>query len=250
MRYTTLMILLILHIPSLAQRFPNSYIDSAGTKKQARIEFLGMPHDYNNDERIAIADSGSVFRIVTADAIQEFSYNFGDHERYVSVVYRDKHLFMRVLQDGKHIKRLLWEGHKYFVEYSIDGMVVPHETADLKREWLSRVFAAYPLLSEMALNSGLDDGGYEDSLVIKEYDKWIDADSIQKKDTSMALRGMIDANLVKLPNRSPKPFELPVYNPQMMLNPDYALGYKLRVLTRAVKLYYPRSTLHQRLLAH
>jgi hypothetical protein len=81
------------------------------------------------------------------------------------------------------------------------------------------------------------------------------------KDTSMALKGVIDANLVKLPkkyfwhefwfahatgvigvgirnkkDRMPKFSDLPIYNSQLMLNPDYALGYKLRLLTRVARL--------------
>jgi hypothetical protein len=72
---------------------------------------------------------------------------------------------------------------------------------------------------------------------------------------------MIDANLVKLPSkyfwhefwflhatgiigqalrknkdRMPPFSELPIYNPQRMASSDYALGYRLRILTRVQKL--------------
>lgn len=258
MKYTLISLLLMLQLSTQAQPFENYYIDTAGIKRYAQIEFLDGPHDYWHDLRICIADSGIPPRVVSSEAIREFNL-YGD--RYLSILLGSRHHFMRVLFDGKHLKRLLWEGHKTFVEYTVDGVLVPHALGDPKKAWLARVFAAYPLMSAMALHGELNDTGAEGALVMKAYEDWMGADPVRKQDTSLALRGMIDANQVRLPStyfwrefgyghltgligvgirqskqQLPKFSDMPVYNPRMMQNPEYALGYGLRILARVAHL--------------
>jgi hypothetical protein len=107
MKYASFIVLLVLHFPAKAQNnWSSSYLDSAGIRKQGRIRFafMGSPYDNDTYTHIAISDSGMPFRIFPASSIQEFTFAFGGG-KYCSVIYGGKYVFMRVLQDSKHVKR-------------------------------------------------------------------------------------------------------------------------------------------------
>ena len=235
MKHTILGLLLLYALRGAAQYSPpDTYRDTAGMIHPAWIRYI-VVHGFIDDTRLSVSDNGIDFRTIPAGAIREFAVH---GTRYVTAAIPDGQVFAEVAIDGRHLRQVLAFSWRPIKVYWRDGVLMLHELYESDRELKSRVYAPYPLLSEMARKGDFDDiHGQEASLIFEAYNKWIDADSIQKKDTSMTLKGVIDANKVKLPHghHHHNLSELPVIDPESMRNPDYATGYKARLSTRALK---------------
>jgi hypothetical protein len=265
MKYPSLILFLILLSCDVRSQglYYGTYTDTAGATKKAYIKghFFGYWTDH-----IDISEDRTHYATVPASAIREFSvqdvWDRSHHQfTFRTVLVDGKCKFLEKARDGGKHLLLFYAGRGHYV-FSKEGVALPRDLEETSGEYNGRIFADCPLLSEMARNGGFDIMyGNESKIIFEEYDKWADADSLQKTDTSMALKGVIDANRAVLPKKlfwrnfwyvhaagilglhfrnelhhPLKLSEMPIIDPSSMRDPDYARGYKARMFTRMTKL--------------
>jgi hypothetical protein len=239
--------------------YPGSYTDTAGITTQAlirvRLKTTGIDH-------ITASKDGQTTDL-PATAIRSFTLFEGPEEHpagyytYASVLLLGKSTLLRMERAGRTLI-LLQLGRQYVYAKNGVALVAYIRRGNIVPEMAYQALSADPVLSDMAMRNGFNiETGYESSLIFEEYDKWITAGPGQKIDTSMALKGLIDANKARLPKklfwnnfwfarftgiigiaidgdrrRTPQSKDMPIYDPHAMQDPEYARGYQLRMFTR------------------
>ena len=248
------------------------YIDTLNNKVACNIIYnWALIKDSNNRHRhyeyqVIAIDSNSNRKILNGNNIKGYSITSDPRNpvNYNSVNYQGKKVFLRESIGGEHLKRYVTGSGKYTRYYYYNNDTLVEQNRHEKyRDWEKRFFSDYPLLSQMAYNNEFDEMyGNENTIIYDEYDKWINSSDEQKKDTSLALKGIIDANkqhiskkyfwnnfLVSrfsgllgllLFDKKLLPNETSIIIPKTPLstNAEYLKAYKARMRTRITKKAY------------
>ena len=262
MKHTTLLLTLACcAIAALGQKntYPGTYTDTAGitteTLIQVRLKTRGIDH-------ITVTNDGHSTHI-PATNIRSFTLSSGPgnhpagYYTYSSVLLLGKSTLLRVERASRQLT-LLQLGHEYTYAKNGVALVTLTTRGFILPETAGQVFSADHLLAAMARQGKFNaETGYESSLIFEEYDKCIAAGPGQRRDTSMALKGIIDANKATLPKKlfwnnfwfahftgiigisidgrrrlTPQSKNMRIYDPRAMQDPEYARGYQLRMFTR------------------